>query len=86
MAELADIHYRIATETQQYRARQITSPQPQVSMSWEAALDLWHSRLPPELNLDTASLDEPQRISKQKVVLKLRTSTIISSICINLEH
>ncbi|KAL7893282.1 fungal-specific transcription factor domain-containing protein [Trichoderma sp. TUCIM 5745] len=72
MAELADIHYRIATETQQYRAKQITSSQPQVSKYWEAALDLWHSGLPPELNLDTASLDEPQRISKQKVVLKLR--------------
>lgn len=44
----------------------------ETAIELDDALQQWKSNLPPILNIDKASLRDPEWLGKQKVVLKLR--------------
>ena len=76
MVELAGIVREISSSNRMFKDSFAIGDRSTSCAELDARLVDWKSRLPPQLNLDTVSLDETELVTKQKVVLKLRRLTI----------
>lgn len=72
MVSFAEILRLAADELYHSRLNKSLSEMSESALRLDQALVEWRRKLPPSLNLEKSSLREPEWISKQKVVLKLR--------------
>lgn len=74
MVELADLLNELSNDIYRESGPANVSDRSSRALALDKRLEQWKDHLPPQLNFDQVSLKEPEAVTKQKIVLKLRWS------------
>lgn len=74
MVELAELLNELSNDIYRDSGHSSMSDRSARALALDKRLEQWKDHLPPQLNFNQVSLKEPEAVTKQKIVLKLRTS------------